>query len=439
MQFLMTIVYFIVTLGVLVFIHEFGHFIAAKIFRMRVDRFSIGFPPRAFGKQIGETDYCVSWIPIGGYVKIAGMIDESFDTDYLEKPPQPWEFRAKPIWQRMIVISAGVIMNIILAIVILWGINYVQGSVVRETTTVGYVVDKSGGAAAGFQAGDKILAVNGSPVADWESIYSAALVGSLNKDVTFLVQRGPQQLQLVLPKSYLKETTTDPLGLLPDSCEMAISAVDPGKPADKAGLKPGDVLISLNGNPVGLDQQLVRKTVEDNAGKPLTLEWRRNGTLMNGTAVPSSDGRIGILFGVRYIGRVTQIHYTLLQALPRGVEEIGTVAVLFVKQIWQVITGKTPFSQAVGGPVRIAQIATQSAEMGWAAFLGFMALLSVSLAILNILPFPALDGGHLAFLVYEGVFRREVPVAIKLGLQRAGFFLLLAFMAFVLYNDIVHF
>ena len=184
MQFLMTVVYFVVTLGVLVFIHEFGHFIAAKIFRMRVDRFSIGFPPRAFGKQIGETDYCVSWIPIGGYVKIAGMIDESFDTDYLDKPPQPWEFRAKPIWQRMIVISAGVIMNIILAIVIFWGINYVQGSAVRETTTVGYVVENSGGAAAGLQAGDKILSVNGAPMPDWESIYTAALVNSLNNDVT---------------------------------------------------------------------------------------------------------------------------------------------------------------------------------------------------------------------------------------------------------------
>ncbi len=439
MQFLMTIVYFVVTLGVLVFIHEFGHFIAAKIFKMRVDRFSIGFPPRAFGKKIGETDYCVSWIPIGGYVKIAGMIDESFDTDYLEKPPEPWEFRSKPIWQRMIVISAGVIMNIVLAIVIFWGINYVQGSVVRETTTVGYVLEKSGGAAAGLKAGDRILSVNGTPVSDWESIYSAALVGSMNKDVTFLVQRGTEQLQLTLPRDLLKDTSTDPLGIFPDSCEMAIGSVDPGKPADKAGLKPGDILIALNNVNVGLDQQLVRKTVEASSDKPLTIEWRRNGTLMSGTAVPSSDGRIGIIFGVRYIGRVTQIHYTIFQALPKGVDEIGTVAVLFVKQIWQVITGKTPFSQSVGGPIRIAQMATQSAEMGWAAFLGFMALLSVSLAILNILPFPALDGGHLAFLVYEGVFRREVPVGIKLGLQRAGFFLLLAFMAFVLYNDIVHF
>jgi regulator of sigma E protease len=435
----MTLVYFIVTLGVLVFVHEFGHFIAAKLFRMRVDRFSIGFPPRAFGKQIGETDYCVSWIPIGGYVKIAGMIDESFDTDFLEKPPEPWEFRAKPIWQRMIVISAGVIMNIILAIAIFWGINYVQGSVVRETTTVGYVTEKSASAQAGIQVGDKILSINGEPVSTWEDVYSDALVASLKEDVTFVMQRGGGERTIVIPRSLLKETSNDPLGLVPDHTEMIIGSVDPGKPADKLGLKAGDVLLALNGRSIGLDQQMVKNIVESHAGKEITVEWRRDSVVMQGTTVPSSDGRIGIIFGIRYFGPVKHIHYTLLEALPRGVTQIGNVAVLFVQQIWQVITGKTPFSQSVGGPIKIAQMATQSAELGWAAFLGFMALLSVSLAILNILPFPALDGGHLAFLVYEMVFRREVPVKVKMGLQRAGFVLLLVFMAFVLYNDIVHF
>src|SRR4030042_6568318 len=137
MQFLETLFYFIVTLGVLVFVHERGHVLAAKLSGMRVDRFSLGFPPRAFGKKIGDTDYCVSWLPIGGYVKIAGMIDESFDTEYLSRPPEPWEFRAKPIWQRMFVISAGVIMNLLLAELIFWGINYTQGKIVRETTEIG--------------------------------------------------------------------------------------------------------------------------------------------------------------------------------------------------------------------------------------------------------------------------------------------------------------
>ena len=144
------------------FVHEFGHFITAKLCGMRVDRFSIGFPPRAFGKQVGDTDYCISWIPIGGYVKIAGMIDESFDTDYLAQPPQPWEFRAKPVWQKMLVISGGVIMNILLAIVIFWGINYVQGNIIRETTEIGIGGRRKSGPEGRPPRGRQVLRINGS-------------------------------------------------------------------------------------------------------------------------------------------------------------------------------------------------------------------------------------------------------------------------------------
>ncbi len=438
MQFLTTVLYFIITLGVLVFVHELGHFLAAKLFRMRVDRFSIGFPPRAFGKKIGETDYCVSWIPIGGYVKIAGMIDESFDTDFLSKPPEPWEFRAKPVWQRIIVICAGVLMNLVLATLIFWMINYVQGTVVRETTTIGYVAEKSAAASAGLQAGDKVLEINGKPVRNWDEIYSDVYIESLGNDVHFVVQRAGARQELDLPRTAIPEPDQASLGIVPENTEIVVQSVEPGKPADKLGLKPNDVLLALNGTTIHLDQK-VRETVEGSAGKPLEVEWKRNGQTMRGTTVPTSEGRIGITFGARYNGPVTRIRYTLLEALPRGIRDIGNVTGLFVQQIWQIITGKTPFSQSVGGPIRIAQMATQTAEMGLLTYLGFMALLSVSLAVLNILPFPALDGGHLACLVYEGIFRREVPIRVKLGLQRAGFVLLLAFMAFVVYNDLVHF
>jgi regulator of sigma E protease len=170
MDFLSTLFYFLVVIGILVLVHELGHFLAAKFFGMRVDRFSIGFPPRAFGKKIGDTDYCVSWIPIGGYVKIAGMIDESFDTEFMNEDPKPWEFRAKPIWQRMIVICAGVIMNILLAIVIFWGIIVFQGKSVKPVSEVGYVVTESPAAKAGFQVGDVILKVNGESASHWEDI-----------------------------------------------------------------------------------------------------------------------------------------------------------------------------------------------------------------------------------------------------------------------------
>jgi regulator of sigma E protease len=432
------IFYFILTLGILVLVHELGHFLAAKLFKMRVERFSIGFPPRAFGKQIGETDYCISWIPIGGYVKIAGMIDESFDTEFLSKAPEPWEFRSKPIWQRMIVISAGVIMNLLLAVLIFWAINYVQGSAVRETTTIGYVIDQSAAAKAGLQPGDRVEEINGKQVKNWDDLLSDLYIATMGDDVTLTVQRAGVQQQIFVPRNTIPEPNEAPFGIVPDQTQIVVGTVEPGKPADQVGLKPMDVLISMNGSPIQYTEK-VREIVQSNAGKPLTIEWKRGNELMSGTTTPTADGKIGISFGAQYNGPVTRIKYTLLEALPRGIKEIGSVSALFVQQIWQIVTGKTAFSQSVGGPIKIAQMATQSAEMGVLTYLGFMALLSISLAVLNIIPFPALDGGHLIFLIYEGIFRREIPVKVKMGLQRAGFVLLLAFMAFVVYNDILHF
>ena len=443
MQFLETIFYFIVTLGVLVFVHEFGHFLAAKLCGMRVDRFSIGFPPRAFGKQIGETDYCVSWIPIGGYVKIAGMIDESFDTEYLSKAPEPWEFRAKPIWQRMIVISAGVIMNILLAIAIFWGINYVQGKSVRETTEIGHVFDGSEAARGGLKAGDRVMQINGTSIAHWDQILNAVYVKNMGSDITFTVLRDGHEVQVFFPRTSIPEPTErsfeSTFGIVPNHMEVVIGTVEPGKPADVLGLKPRDVILSLNGTAVDFNDQKVKEIVQAHAGKPLMIEWKRGEQIMKGSTIPTDDGRIGISFGLIYTGPVTKVQYSLLEAFPEGMNDIVNYTRLSVQQIWQIITGKRPFAESVSGPVKIAQLATQTAELGIITYLGFMALLSISLAILNILPFPALDGGHLIFLVYEGVFRREIPVRVKLGLQKAGFVLLLAFMAFVVYNDIINY
>jgi regulator of sigma E protease len=438
MQILETIFYFIVTLGVLVFVHEFGHFIAAKLTGMRVDRFSIGFPPRAFGKKVGDTDYCVSWIPIGGYVKIAGMIDESFDTDYLNRPAEPWEFRARPIWQRMLVISAGVIMNILLAVVIFWGINFSQGKLIRETTEIGYVVENSAAAKAGLREGDQILQVNGQQMGNWEEILNAIYMESVGSDATLVVRRGTGEQQVVIPRSDIPDPNPAAFGIIPSKTDIVIGTVEPGMPADNVGLKPMDVLVALNGIPIRYDQK-VREIVKEHAGKPMPIEWKHGDQLMSGTVTPSDDGRIGISFGARYYGPTATVHYTVPEALSKGLKDLAAVSVLFVHQMGQLITGKVAFSQSVGGPIKIAQMATQSAEMGVGTYLGFMALLSISLAFLNILPFPALDGGHLVFLIYEAIFRKEIPVRVKLGLQKAGFILLLAFMAFVLYNDILHF
>lgn len=437
MDFFTTAFYFVITIGVLVFIHELGHFLAAKLFGMRVDRFSIGFPPRAFGKKIGETDYCVSWIPIGGYVKIAGMIDESFDTDFQNQPVQPWEFRAKPIWQRMIVLVAGVTMNILLAVSIFWGIIYYQGKMIRPVTEIGHVVAESPAGNAGLRVDDKILSVNGRSVTYWEDIESLVFSEALTTDVTFTIARNGETQTLVVPRSASGEILEGRFGIFPKGLAPVVSRVEPNNPAEAIGLEPQDVITAVNGKPVTFNS--LSETLRRYPGTEITLTWKRGDQTHEARVTPTAEGRIGVALGIRYTGPVEQVKYSLLAALPQGISDAWEMTWLNLKGIYQIIIGKISLSKSVAGPIGIAQMATRSAEVGIASFLGFMALLSMNLALLNLLPFPALDGGHLMFLSYEAVFRREIPNKVKLAVQQVGFVLLLVFMAFVLYNDIVKF
>lgn len=438
MDVLTTIFYFVITIGILVFIHEFGHFAAAKLTGMRVDRFSIGFPPRAFGKQIGDTDYCVSWIPIGGYVKIAGMIDESFDTEFTQREPQPWEFRAKPLWARVFVISAGVIMNVLLAVAIFWGINYANGKLLRETTEIGSVVPGSAAQAAGLQAGDRILFVNGQPVSHWDEIHTRIYFDNIGEKVTLDLLRDGERLSVSMRELEISSYAVDHFGIYPANTAPVVLSVEPGKPAQQLGLMPNDILVALNDIAV-FNQEQVIKIIEAHANRELKVTWNRDGARFDGVTRPTTEGKIGIGIGSRYTGPVRHIQYSFFGAFPEGLKDIARSLDLFYKSMVQLITGKRTFSESFGGPIKIAQIATQSAEIGITSFLVFMALLSMSLAIINIVPFPALDGGHLMLLLVEGVLRREIPHRVKLAIQQAGFILLLAFMAFVIYNDIVNF
>jgi len=436
MQILNMLFYTGITLGVLVFIHELGHFLAAKLTGMRVDRFSIGFPPRAFGKKIGETDYCISWIPVGGYVKIAGMVDESFDTDFAASEPQPWEFRAKPMWARMIVISAGVIMNVLLAICIFWGINYTHGRLIEETTEVGFVNGGTPAAAAGFRSGDKIVSVNGEQVTHWDEIQTLVYVENFGKDLSFVVQRDSKEERIDVPRSMVPDNAD--FGLVEAHTVVMIGRVNAGMPAGQVGLKPGDIIVSLNDIPMARDTA-VSHIIRSSANTPVKMTWRRDGEIMSGTVTPNESGLIGISLGNYYDGPKKLINYTVLEALGAGLNNVYQSTAMFFKSIGQVIAGKSSIKDNFGGPIAIAKFATQSAENGITSFLSFLALLSMSLAILNILPFPALDGGHLVLLIYEKIFRREIPHNVKLGIQKAGFILLVLFMIFVIYNDITRF
>ncbi|MCB2204658.1 RIP metalloprotease RseP [bacterium] len=429
------IFYFIIIIGVLVLIHELGHFLAAKAFGMRVERFSIGFPPRAFGKQIGETDYCVSWLPIGGYVKISGMIDESMDTEHLDQPPEPWEFRAKPVWQRIIVITAGVIMNILLAIAIFWGLNLAQGVQHHLVTTVGYVQEGSVAAEYGLQPEDHILRINGEDVETWEAIREGVLYSQLSGDLTITVQRGPQTIDLFIPKKKLEGVGSGDFGFSPEGAETFIGAVEPGLPASREGLQEGDIFASINDVPIHTPNDVIRM-VSASPEEAIRVVWLRDGKRMQAMVTPTENGKIGIMPVARIPGEVETVRYGVFEALAVGVKGLVRVTDIFLTNIWHIIIGEASFKQSIGGPVKIAEMAAQSAEAGIYSFLSLMALLSISLAIINIFPIPALDGGHLIFLIFEGLFRREVPNKIKIALQQAGMVLLLALMVFVIYNDI---
>lgn len=436
MELLSTLFYFIITIGVIVFIHELGHFATAKLFGMRVDRFSIGFPPRAFGKKIGDTDYCVSWVPIGGYVKIAGMVDESMDTEFLNKPPEPWEFRSKPVWQRAIVMSAGVIMNLVLAVGIFWGLIYTQGRTVRPVTEVGYIVPESVAERSGFQLYDKILAINDAPVSRWDQIESMIYAEFMGEDLVFDLERTGEHLQIDVPRSEILDVSQERFGLFPRGLVAVIGGVQSGKPAETIGLAPGDTIVAIDSVPVSYSS--LPPTIRQHAGQEIVLSWKRGDSLMARAVTPTEEGVIGVSLLAAYSGPIERLEYGFFEALPVGIREVWFTSGVFFTNILHLFTGQASLETSVGGPVRIAQMANRSAEGGIASFLGFMALLSISLALLNILPFPALDGGHLVFLGYEAIFRKEVPNKVKIVIQQAGIVLLLVFMAFVLYNDVAN-
>ncbi|NOS83579.1 MAG: RIP metalloprotease RseP [Ignavibacteria bacterium] len=440
MEVVSTILYFLITIVILVFVHEFGHFAAAKLCKMKVDKFYLFFDffnLRIFKFVKGDTEYGLGIFPLGGYVKVAGMIDESMDKDFVNQPPQPWEFRSKPVWQRMFVITAGVIMNTLLAFAIFYTINLVEGKQKMETNTVGYVTPNSIAVKHGIQPGSQIISVNGNPVNYWDDVRGYVFIEAMGEDVTLKVKTAGAEKVIFIPKSELVDLNERSFGIFPAQMEPMIQQVAETGPAKTLGLQKGDVITEANGNPISHSQQFV-DIIKGNAGKDIAVKWNRNGSVMNGIVKPDADSTIGIGIG-KYTGTVKTINYNVISAIPQGANDLWHYGVvLFVKSMWKIIKGDIAFSKAVGGPVKIAQYAGQSAEGGFLSFLGFMAMLSITLAIINILPFPALDGGHFMFLLYEGIFRKPVSHKIQIVVQNVGFIVLMAFMAFVVYNDIIN-
>jgi len=471
MEFLLGIItsalWVILGIGLLVFIHELGHFLAAKYFGMRVERFSVGFPPNMLSRRYGETEYVVGATPLGGYVQVAGMLDESLDTETLSEAPEPHEYRAKPIWQRMIFITAGVIFNAILAVLIFAGINFSQGQIVVPAENVDgvYVYDEGVGAQLGMQTGDRVLSLHGEPLESYSQIQNLnRLVAKDTLRVT--VDRNGDTLDLALSRDAIitranrMDSADEPpaggvvgISVLPSM----ISQVSDGFPADSIGLRSGDRIVGLGADTIRFWVELTQH-IEDNQGQPLTVRWVRPDSV---SAVPDQATRVGTvpsgvvyeatltpqMEGERYILGVTSPSAEMIGveskpygpggALVAGANQTWEFSKTIVISLKRVITGQDDPRESLGGPVKIVEITSSAAAAGPVAFWRIVAILSITLAIMNILPIPALDGGHLVFLLYEIVTRREPSTRFRLMAQQIGMILLLGFITFLIFNDIM--
>ncbi|MEI8033524.1 MAG: RIP metalloprotease RseP [Chlorobiaceae bacterium] len=452
MDLLMTIFFFILAIFILVTAHELGHFLTAKLFGMRVDKFYIGFDfwgLRLWKKKIGETEYGVGVFPIGGYVKIAGMVDESLDTEFQSEQVQPWEFRAKPAWQRMVVLAGGVTMNFLLAAVIFTGVTLVLGQARTAITTPSFVEKGSVFELMGMKSGDRFRAVNGKPVASWEEALDPELLTA--KTLNFTVEREGKSLTLTAPRNIMSRINEQKgLGIRP-IVPPVVEEVLERQPAKLAGLKSGALITAIDSKPV-FDWAEVVAIISAHAGKPIAIAWKyvepvkgqvlspaeidAKGLAVLTTVVPSGSGKIGI--SLRQILPAQRRKVGAGEAITDGLGQTWKMSVMTVQGFAKIFTGQEEFRKSVGGPIKIAKIASRSAEQGPVSFLYFLSMLSISLAVINILPVPALDGGQFLLNGIEAIIRRELPFSIKMHIQQVGMALLLALFAFILINDIVN-
>ena len=436
----------LLALFVLVTIHELGHFGAAKLLKIRVETFSIFFPPKLFSFKKGETTYQIGAIPVGGFVKIAGMIDESRDTEFLDQPVQEWEFRSRPVWQRFIVMVAGVVMNVILAIVILSTLKFMYGETRIPTSEIdkyGITVNKPG-EHIGLQNGDKIVSYNGEKPEFVEEMVSLAVL--MEAEAYYDINRNGQEMRIAIP-----DTLVDSMKAWKNEGAMFLPAYAPEiRVIDKAvleeggdsiqtaaslhGLETGDKLMSIDGQPVGAYHDIMN-LLKDRGGDTLSIVYERTSATDTVLIPLGPEGKLGIYPG-RDWARDT-VNFGLFGAIWAGTKESFGIVNQQLKGYRAIGSGKASLGQNMSGILGIAKsIVDTFHSQGWVGFWTMTAFLSMILAFVNILPIPALDGGHIMFLAWEGITGKEPSDKVKLIAQYVGLGIVLLLLVGTIGNDI---
>jgi len=424
-----TILAFTIVFGILVFVHEFGHFFMAKLVGVRVEVFSFGYGKRLFGFKKGETDYRISLVPMGGYVKMLG--EGMFEKD---RPLAPDDLMAKTRLQRLLIMAMGSIMNVLLALVIVAFMNVVGTTVAEwfdEKPVIGWIEGGSPAEKAGLRIDDEIVRIAGREVATWSDV-QMAIGAKPDRLVPIEVRRGGE----VLPVDLQTESVTRyEMGYAGFQAKILtqVEMVSSGSPAEKAGLKRKDVIRAIDGKPVYFYQFL--EVVRKNAGNELRFEVERDGQVLTIPVTPRREGSVGKI-GISQVAKSVDKKYGFFAAIGRSFDENMRNVFLVIRFIRGLFTGETPTSQ-LGGPLAIANFSYTAFRMGWQTLLGWIAIISLQLGVLNLFPIPVLDGGQIFVLVIESIFRRDLGPKARQVWMSIGFVIFAFLIAFVLLNDFV--
>lgn len=438
MDWMISLAQLLLSISILVAVHEMGHLLAAKYFGMRVEQFSIGFPPKIVSFKKGDTEYALSAIPLGGYVKISGMIDESMDTEAMKQEPKPYEFRSKPAWQRLIVMLGGIIVNVIVGILIFIGVTFTFG----DTYFLKDVINDNGGflvgpvgESIGLKTGDKIIKVNGQ---DFEYLQDIIKPETLLADnASYTIERNGETLELSVPGDFIQKFNRreGASSFIAFRIPAIVDEIASGTLAERIGLQKGDRIVEINNQIVEYQDQIQEAT--RNAGDSISISFIRGSEQLTFKEFFAGQTAIGFRAATEPLltNISKQMNYGFVESIPLGTERAFTTLIVQVTAFGKVISGVLSPRESLSGPIGIMQ--AYGVNWDWERFWSLTGVLSLVLAFMNLLPIPALDGGHVMFLSYEIVSRRKPSDKFLENAQKVGMVFLLTLMVLIFANDII--